>query len=195
MRSKSAPEIQTLLLQLLEEGQLTDAMGRKADFRNTIVLLTANLGARFLAGQSAPLGFAASEETAFDRQAAQAVEEAKRWLRPELVGRLDEMIVFRPLGEQSLCAIAERLLDQLEQRAAHSGLTLHHTDRVGPALAARARSAYGARELRRPGGQGSGAGSGGPDRCRRCPGRGTMAGRLHRERGDHLAGGIPVPVG
>lgn len=146
---KAHPEIQTLLLQLLEEGQLTDAMGRKADFRNTIVLLTANLGARFLAGQSAPLGFAASEETAFDRQAAQAVEEAKRWLRPELVGRLDEMIVFRSLGEQSLCAIAERLLDQLEQRAAHSGLTLHHTDRVGPALAARARSAYGARELRR----------------------------------------------
>lgn len=146
---KAHPEIQTLLLQLLEEGQLTDAMGRKADFRNTIVLLTANLGARFLAGQSAPLGFAASEETAFDRQAVQAVEEAKRWLRPELVGRLDEMIVFRPLGEQSLCAIAERLLDQLEQRAAHSGLTLHHTDRVGPALAARARSAYGARELRR----------------------------------------------
>lgn len=146
---KAHPEIQTLLLQLLEEGQLTDAMGRKADFRNTIVLLTANLGARFLAGQSAPLGFAASEETAFDRQAAQAVEEAKRWLRPELVGRLDEMIVFRPLGEQSLCAIAERLLDQLEQRAAHSGLTLHHTDRVGPALAARARSAYGVRELRR----------------------------------------------
>lgn len=146
---KAHPEIQTLLLQLLEEGQLTDAMGRKADFRNTIVLLTANLGARFLAGQSAPLGFAASEETAFDRQAAQAVEEAKHWLRPELVGRLDEMIVFRPLGEQSLCAIAERLLDQLEQRAAHSGLTLHHTDRVGPALAARARSAYGARELRR----------------------------------------------
>lgn len=146
---KAHPEIQTLLLQLLEEGQLTDAMGRKADFRNTIVLLTANLGARFLAGQSAPLGFAASEEIAFDRQAAQAVEEAKRWLRPELVGRLDEMIVFRPLGEQSLCAIAERLLDQLEQRAAHSGLTLHHTDRVGPALAARARSAYGARELRR----------------------------------------------
>lgn len=146
---KAHPEIQTLLLQLLEEGQLTDAMGRKADFRNTIVLLTANLGARFLAGQSTPLGFAASEETAFDRQAAQAVEEAKRWLRPELVGRLDEMIVFRPLGEQSLCAIAERLLDQLEQRAAHSGLTLHHTDCVGPALAARARSAYGARELRR----------------------------------------------
>ena len=146
---KAHPEIQTLLLQLLEEGQLTDAMGRKADFRNTIVLLTANLGARFLAGQSTPLGFAASEETTFDRQAAQAVEEAKRWLRPELVGRLDEMIVFRPLGEQSLCAIAERLLDQLEQRAAHSGLTLHHTDRVGPALAARARSAYGARELRR----------------------------------------------
>ena len=134
---------------VLFDEQLTDAMGRKADFRNTIVLLTSNLGARFLAGQSAPLGFAAGSEAVFEKQSAQAVEEAKKWFRPELAGRLDEMIVFRPLADDSLCAIAEKLLCQLEQRAAGSGYQLHHTPQVGRALAAKARSAYGARELRR----------------------------------------------
>ena len=146
---KAHPDIQNILLQILEDGQLTDAMGRKADFRNTIVLLTSNLGARFLAGQSAPLGFAAGSEAVFEKQSAQAVEEAKKWFRPELAGRLDEMIVFRPLADDSLCAIAEKLLCQLEQRAACSGYQLHHTPQVGRALAAKARSAYGARELRR----------------------------------------------
>ena len=64
---KAHPDIQNILLQILEDGQLTDAMGRKADFRNTIVLITSNLGARFLAGQSAPLGFAAGSEAVLTR--------------------------------------------------------------------------------------------------------------------------------
>ena len=67
----------------------------------------------------------------------------------ELLGRLDEVIVFRPLAEENLCAIAEKMLCQLEQRAARSGYRLRHTPQVGAALAARAQSAYGARELRR----------------------------------------------
>ena len=146
---KAHPDIQNVLLQMLEDGQLTDSMGRKADFRNTIVLLTSNLGARYLAGQSTPLGFAAGAEAAFEKQSAQAIEEAKKWFRPELVGRLDEMIVFRPLSAENLSCIAEKLLCQLEQRAARNGYTLTHTARVGPALAAKARSPYGARELRR----------------------------------------------
>ena len=146
---KAHPDIQNVLLQMLEDGQLTDSMGRKADFRNTIVLLTSNLGARFLAGQSAPLGFGAGSEAAFEKQSEAAVAEAKKWFRPELVGRLDEIIVFRPLEEQSLCSIAEKLLGQLEERAARSGYQLTHTARVGPALAAKAHSPYGARELRR----------------------------------------------
>lgn len=124
-------------------------MGRKADFRNTIVLITSNLGARFLAGQSAPLGFAAGSEAVFEKQAAQAVEEAKKWFRPELVGRLDELIVFRPLSDESMSAIAEKMLCRLEVRAARSGYQLRHTPQVGAVAGGRARSAYGARELRR----------------------------------------------
>ena len=74
---KAHPDIQNVLLQMLEDGQLTDSMGRKADFRNTIVLLTSNLGARFLAGQSAPLGFGAGSEAAFEKQSEAAVAEAQ----------------------------------------------------------------------------------------------------------------------
>ena len=146
---KAHPDIQNILLQILEDGCLTDSMGRRADFSNTIVLLTSNLGARFLAGQSAPLGFAAGQEAAFEKQAAAAVAEARGFFRPELVGRLDEMIVFRPLGPDSLTAIADRLLVNLEQRAARSGYTLTHTAGVCRALAEKAASPYGARELRR----------------------------------------------
>ena len=146
---KAHPDIQNILLQLLEDGCLTDAAGRKAYFTNTIVLLTANLGARFLAGQAAPLGFAAGQEAVFEKQAQQAVAEARSFFRPELLGRLDDTIVFRPLGPESLSAIADRLLGQLEQRAARSGYTLTHTPKVCRALAAKAASPYGARELRR----------------------------------------------
>lgn len=146
---KAHPDIQNVLLQILEDGQLTDSMGRKSDFRHTIVLLTSNLGARFLAGQSAPMGFSAGAEAVFEKQSAQAIEEAKKWFRPELIGRLDEMIVFRPLNDENLSAIAEKLLCQLEQRAALNGYKLRHTPQVGELLAAKARSAYGARELRR----------------------------------------------
>ena len=146
---KAHPDIQNILLQLLEDGCLTDAAGRRADFTNTIVLLTANLGARFLAGQAAPLGFAAGQEAVFEKQAQQAVAEARSFFRPELLGRLDDTIVFRPLGPESLSAIADRLLGQLEQRAARSGYTLTHTPGVCRALAAKAASPYGARELRR----------------------------------------------
>ncbi len=73
---KAHPDIQNILLQILEDGQLTDAMGQRR-ICNTIVLLTSNLGARFLAGQSTPLGFAAGSEAVFEKQSAQAIEEAK----------------------------------------------------------------------------------------------------------------------
>ncbi len=145
---KAHPDIQNLLLQLLEDGVLTDSNGRKADFSNCIILLTANLGARYLSGQSAPLGFSNNQEVLIEKQSQQAVEEAKQFFRPELIGRLDEMIVFRPLAQSHLCAIAEQFLAKLETRAAEKGYTLTHTERVARTLVAKANSPYGARELR-----------------------------------------------
>ena len=145
---KAHGDIQNLLLQILEDGSLTDSQGRKADFSNTIILLTSNLGARCLSGQTAPMGFGAAEgETA--RRGKQAIQEAKEFFRPELMGRLDEVVLFEPLGPQQLAAIADRLLCELEERAARQGYTLHHTTAAARMLAGEKVPPYGARELRR----------------------------------------------
>ena len=145
---KAHGDIQNLLLQILEDGSLTDAQGRRADFSNTIILLTSNLGARCLSGQTAPAGFgAAGQETA--RRGKQALQEVKAFFRPELLGRLDETVLFDPLGPQQLASIADRLLCELEERAAKQGYTLHHTPAAARCLAGDSVPPYGARELRR----------------------------------------------
>ena len=145
---KAHIDIQNLLLQILEGGSLTDAQGRRADFSNAIILLTSNLGARCLSGQTAPLGFAASQ-TERSRRSKQAIQEAKDYFRPELMGRLDEVVVFDPLGPEQLARIADRLLRELEERAAGQGYLLTHTAAAAKALAGDTVPSYGARELRR----------------------------------------------
>lgn len=145
---KAHGDIQNLLLQILEDGSLTDSQGRKADFSNTIILLTSNLGARCLSGQTAPMGFGAADGEAA-RRGKQALQEAKSFFRPELMGRLDETVLFDPLGPQQLAAIADRLLCELEERAARQGYTLHHTAAAARCLAGEKVPPYGARELRR----------------------------------------------
>ena len=145
---KAHSDIQNLLLQILEDGNLTDSQGRRADFSNTIILLTSNLGARCLSGQTSPLGFgAAAAETR--RRGQQAIQEAKEFFRPELMGRLDETVLFDPLGPEQLAGIADRLLVELEHRAARQGYTLHHTPAAAKVLAGDKVPPYGARELRR----------------------------------------------
>ena len=145
---KAHSDIQNLLLQILEDGTLTDAQGRRADFSNTIILLTSNLGARCLAGQTAPMGFGAAGAEK-DRRGQQAIREAREFFRPELMGRLDETVLFDPLGPEQLAGIADRLLCELEERAAGQGYTLRHTAAAAKALAGSKVPPYGARELRR----------------------------------------------
>ena len=145
---KAHSDIQNLLLQILEDGTLTDAQGRRADFSNTIILLTSNLGARCLAGQTAPMGFGAAGAEK-ERRGQQAIREAREFFRPELMGRLDETALFDPLGPEQLAGIADRLLCELEERAAGQGYTLRHTAAAAKALAGDKVPPYGARELRR----------------------------------------------
>ena len=145
---KAHSDIQNLLLQILEDGTLTDAQGRRADFSNTIILLTSNLGARCLAGQTAPMGFGAAGAEK-DRRGQQAIREAREFFRPKLMGRLDETVLFDPLGPEQLAGIADRLLCELEERAAGQGYTLRHTAAAAKALAGDKVPPYGARELRR----------------------------------------------
>ena len=145
---KAHGDIQNILLQILEDGCLTDSLGRKTDFSNTVVLLTSNLGARCLAGQKAAMGFGGCEDD-FARQQQKALEEARAYFRPELLGRMDEVVVFRSLQQNDLAAIAEQLLCQLEERAEKSGYHLQHEPALPGVLAQNTRQVYGARELRR----------------------------------------------
>ena len=110
--------------------------------------MTSNLGARCLAGQAGLLGFGAAGQDAARRGRA-ALQEAREFFRPELMGRLDDVVLFDPLGPAQLAAIADRLLDELAERAARQGYTLRHTPAAAAALAGQEVPAYGARDLRR----------------------------------------------
>ena len=137
-----------LLLQILEEGVLTDGQGRKADFRNAVVVLTSNLGAHRLGERAVALGFDAGDSGARRREAA--LSAAKTFFRPEFLGRLDEIVLFDPLDLTAMTAIARDLLAQSAQRLERHGVTLELPPRAVEALARRAAAeGAGARPLRR----------------------------------------------
>ena len=142
---KAPPEVWNLLLQILEDGVLTDAHGRRTDFRSTVLVMTSNVGGARLAGGT-PLGFAggaAGEAAAFQR-------ELRQVFPPEFLGRLDEIIPFRPLGEGELTAIAQKLLDQLGARLHELGVAFAPDPGAAALLARQGRDPrYGARPLRR----------------------------------------------
>lgn len=146
---KAHGDVQNLLLQILEDGQLTDSMGRKASFRNAIVLLTSNLGAKHLSGQNEKMGFGGAAQNLAIQKHQQAISEAKQYFRPELLGRLDEIVVFGALDNENMVQIAEQMLTELEQRAEQNGYRLSHTEELAPMLAQQGQKTYGARELRR----------------------------------------------
>ena len=148
---KAHPDVFNLLLQILEEGQLTDSQGRRVDFRHTLIIMTSNVGARQIAGDGR-VGFAAAgtAETDIKQLRAAAMGELKKLFRPEFLNRVDEVIVFRPLTPAEVEQIAVRLLEQLSDRIRELG----YGCRIDPAVAAwLARvgfdPVYGARPLRR----------------------------------------------
>ncbi len=146
---KANGEIWNLMLQILEDGMLTDAQGRRADFRNAVIVMTTNAGARQLAASRTPLGFSAG--TAIQADAQRAVEgELKRLFRPEFLNRVDEIILFRPLTQEEEKQVAARMGQEAARRLAQAGVTLELED---TALEEAARQGsdpdYGVRPLRR----------------------------------------------
>lgn len=150
---KAHEEVWSVLLQALEDGQLTDAQGRKADLRNCVIILTSNVGARRITARTR-LGFSAEESGEGLRPLAQIREavmaDARETFRPEFLNRLDEILVFRQLGRAELESIVGRMLGQLAQRLAALGIGLRVSEEAREVLA---RSGfdpdYGARPLRR----------------------------------------------
>ena len=155
---KAHEDVWNILLQILEDGIVTDSQGRRVDFKNTVIVMTSNVGAKNItAAENAPLGFDGSEkqkeadETArFARIRDAVMAELKRTFKPEFLNRIDETIVFRQLTEEDIVKIAHRMLAVTGKRMAQQGITLESDEDAVAALAKDGFDAeYGARPLRR----------------------------------------------
>lgn len=149
---KAHPEVFNLLLQLLDEGHLTDAQGRTVDFKNTLIILTSNVGSRVIekGGSSFGFEFANQSEAQYQRMQAAVNEELKQFFRPEFLNRLDDIIVFRQLTQAEVRQIADLMVEEIANRLVEQGISLSVSDRVKERLATQGYSpAYGARSLRR----------------------------------------------
>ena len=151
---KAHEDVWNILLQILEDGVVTDAQGHKVDFRNTAVIMTSNIGAKSITAAGTPLGFAPEEQKSADAQfaavKAAVIAELRQTFRPEFLNRVDETIVFRRLSREDCAEIARRLLAQTVSRAAALGITLEADEDCAVSLAERGYDvSYGARPLRR----------------------------------------------
>ena len=146
---KAHRDVWSILLQVMEEGVLTDAQGRRTDFRNTVLVMTSNLGARHFRAQGR-LGFLPEEGTDRAEVERAVLAEARRTFAPEFLNRLDGTLVFHPLDGESLAAITRQLLDQTGERLSALGVSLQVEEEAVRLLAqAGGDRDYGARPLRR----------------------------------------------
>jgi ATP-dependent Clp protease ATP-binding subunit ClpC len=148
---KAHPDIFNSLLQVLEEGRLTDAQGRVVDFKNTVIIMTTNLGSRDVSkGQT--LGFAPDndDESAYERMKAKVQQELKQHFRPEFLNRIDDVIVFHQLTESEIIQIVDLMIANLEKRLEEQDMAIELTPAAKALLAHRGYdSSLGARPLRR----------------------------------------------
>jgi ATP-dependent Clp protease ATP-binding subunit ClpC len=147
---KAHPEVFNILLQILEEGHLTDSFGRRVDFRNTILIMTSNVGVGILKSKGS-LGFTAvKEEMNYDEMKARLDEEVKKTFKPEFLNRLDEIIVFRPLDKQSLEQIIDIEIGYVNQRLKEQNLKVTLTKQAKELFSEKGFDpVFGARPLKR----------------------------------------------
>ena len=149
---KADAEIYNLLLQILEDGVLTDSNGRRCDFKNAIIIMTSNIGAKLISNSAKQIGF--SEQSTKKRTDEKIKElvlsEAKEVFKPEFLNRVDEMIIFKSLSDDDVKAIARNMLNDLVKRCKNAGMTVTYTEATVNELSRRGFDAvYGARPLRR----------------------------------------------
>ena len=139
-----------MLLQILEEGKLTDNTGRVVDFRNTIILLTSNVGSDTLKKNNV-IGFgAAKDDSSYDKMREKTLDEAKKFFRPEFLNRLDDVIVFRQLTKPDLVTILDLEVTKVMERLKHKSITLVLDEKAKDFLVEKGFDPqYGARPMRR----------------------------------------------
>lgn len=154
---KAHEDVWNILLQLLDDGRITDSQGRTVDFKNTVIVMTSNIGARSLTAMGSKLGFSAEErdsdpdaEKKFETAREQVMAELRQTFRPEFLNRIDDIIVFRPLTEEDIREVARRMLKTVSARMETMGIHLDASDEAVAELAKEGFDPkYGARPLRR----------------------------------------------
>jgi ATP-dependent Clp protease ATP-binding subunit ClpC len=148
---KAHPNVLHLLLQILEEGKVTDSLGRKIDFRNTIIILTSNIGAELIKKSNAMgFGAASKDEGDYESIREKILGEAKRVLKPEFINRLDDLIVFRPLGRPELLEIVDLEIEKVAERIRSKEIRIELDQKAKEFLIEKGYDpAYGARPMRR----------------------------------------------
>jgi ATP-dependent Clp protease ATP-binding subunit ClpC len=147
---KAHPDVTNMLLQILEDGKLTDSLGRTVDFRNSIILLTSNVGSDVIRKQ-AVMGFAkANDDAGYEQMRGRILEQAKKAFRPEFLNRLDDVIVFRTLGKPELVQILEIEVEKVLQRIRRKNVNIVLDDKAKDFLIEKGFDPqYGARPMRR----------------------------------------------
>ena len=148
---KAHPDVVQLLLQVLEEGRLTDSLGRKIDFRNTILIMTSNVGAEILQ-RNTSMGFGLEDnaENEYEKIREKILDETKRVFKPEFLNRLNELVIFKSLGREDMKAIVELELRNVSNRLKEQGLVFDFSEAAKSFLIEKGYDAkYGARPLRR----------------------------------------------
>ncbi|CAL0327723.1 unnamed protein product [Lupinus luteus] len=150
---KAHPDIFNILLQLLEDGQLTDSQGRKVSFKNALVVMTSNVGSSAISkGRHNSIGFLISDDksTSYNGMKSMVMEELRTYFRPELLNRIDEVVVFKPLEKSQLLQILDMLLQDLKKRVMTLGIDLKVSESVKNLVCQQGYNpTYGARPLRR----------------------------------------------
>jgi ATP-dependent Clp protease ATP-binding subunit ClpC len=150
---KAHPDVFNMLLQILEDGRLTDAKGRTVDFKNTLLIMTSNIGSKVIEKGGGGLGFEFSQDQAesqYNRIRSLVNEELKNYFRPEFLNRIDEIIVFRQLTKDEVKSISDILLKEVFNRLTEKNITLEVTNKFKERLVEEGYNpAYGARPLRR----------------------------------------------
>ena len=147
---KAHEDVWSILLQIMDDGHLTDATGRRVDFSNTVIVMTSNIGAKTITENRPALGFADSQRRDEEDMNQKVMAELRATFRPEFLNRVDETIVFHRLSEEHLCAITQTLLEQVKQRFQALGITLLVPEDTARWLASQGHDdKFGARPLRR----------------------------------------------
>ncbi len=149
---KADSDVFNILLQIMEDGVLTDSNGRKADFKNSVVIMTSNIGAELISNNKNAMGFAGESGSAKRNERIKQLvnEEIKKVFKPEFINRIDEVIIFEPLNENEIKEIARRMLEEIKDRSKNAGIEITFEESVIDEISRKGFDpVYGARPLRR----------------------------------------------